>query len=199
MLTTVDRAYFLFLEIRDRDFNAFYDDVVLAISGQRPTKPPHLTVRGPYRAPLSESDIAKHSAGMRNAVLEVKGLGRFSNPGQEVLYLSVDSPHLRDVWWKPDYPIERFGFHPHLSLYRGPDTALVDRLMSFRLLRELRFLCAEFALVPFVKRRNPQRELEFPELDRSRDHLRYIAAERLSPGFFEELKLIVAGEYPRER
>lgn len=192
MPTAVGREHFLFLEIRDRDFNAFYYDVVRAISGRPPLKPAHLTVRGPYRSPLSASEVAKWSGAMKHAVLEIRGLGRFSNPGEEVVFLSVDSPHLRDIWWKPDYPIEEYGFNPHLSLYRGPDRRLADRLVGFSLLHELRFLCAEFALVPFVKKHTAQQEMLF-ELDRAPDHSRFIAAERMSPGFFEELQGVVEG------
>ena len=181
------RQHFLFLEIRDRDFNAFYDDAVTAITGKPPLKPPHLTVRGPYKKPISPDGLERYREAMKFAVLEIAGLGHFANPDGEVVYLSVESPHLRELWWKPDFPIGEYGFNPHISLYRGADRELAERLMAFAPLQRVRFLCAEFDLVPFVKKRDHQKTLELRSLERAPDHQRFERSRAITPGFFERL------------
>jgi hypothetical protein len=51
------------------------------------------------------------------------------------------------VWWKPDYPIERFGFEPHISVYRGGDAAFADAIAEFLERQRITLNCAEYRLV----------------------------------------------------
>jgi len=83
-------------------------------------------------------------------VLEIGQVGRFSNPGEETVLSRIDSPNLRKIWWKPDFSIEKFGFNPHISLYRGPDAHFADRIAAFLEQEEITLLCAEYRLVPHV-------------------------------------------------
>ena len=133
---------------------------------------------------------------MKFAVLEIGGLGHFSNPGEQVVYLTVDSPQLRRIWWKPDYPIGEFGFNPHISLYRGPDRALANRLLCFQPLAALKLLCAEFELVPSVKSASAQRELGWADYDRAPNHERLMASAGMPADFFHRLREIVDGRNP---
>jgi len=185
--------HFLFLEIEDPDFNAFYDDLSWILTGTRPIKPPHLTVRGPYKNPIPRDEVERYRQHMQYAVLKIAGLGTFSNPDEEVVFLSVDSPQLREIWWKPDYPIGSSGFNPHISIYRGPDSALAYKLAHFQPLHAVSYLCAEYALVPVVKDRNSPRELPVRTFRRAREHLRLQSSKLIPSDFFAQLEALVNG------
>jgi hypothetical protein len=148
-------THFLFLEILDPEINALFNSITEITSGEKPTKPVHLTVRGPYNGPLSSKTIELCREEMRYDVLKIANVGRFSNPGEEVVYFQVDSPHLRNIWYKPTYKISEYGFHPHLSVYRGRDGHWADLLAKFIEGEGIELLCAEFQLTPYVTKQIP--------------------------------------------
>lgn len=134
---------FLLLEITDPEVNALLWRMRELVSGRRSRSAVHLTVRGPYSA-LPEGDILDRARKqMTGDVLRIYGAGRFSNPEGEVVFVRVDSPHLRDVWWKPTFG----GFSPHISIYRGSDRRLADVVEQFLKEAKLEVLCAEYRLV----------------------------------------------------
>lgn len=112
---------FAFLEITDPDLNLLFAGISQAIYGRRPDRAPHLTSRGPYRGPVPRATLERAQKAMTGEVLVIGGGGRFSNPNEHVVFVSVESRALRRIWWKPDYSIRQYGFNPHISLYRGPD------------------------------------------------------------------------------
>lgn len=92
----------------------------------------------------------------------------FSNPNEFVVYLQVNSPRLRKVWWKPEYSIREYGFNPHLSLYRGPDANLARILEQFLKHEELEILTSEFRIVRQVSKQVPIDDLprtKWPEVE----------------------------------
>ena len=89
---------------------------------------------------------------MVNDVLVIGGVGRFSNPNEHVVFLSVSSPALRRIWWKRDYSIKKYGFTPHISLYRGDDEALATALERFFHWEKPQIYCAEFRIVSTVSK-----------------------------------------------
>lgn len=175
---------FLFLEITDPDVNAFFGDLLLEINNVIPDEPVHLTIRGPYRDRISHTEIMDCREHLKHDVLRISGVGRFSNPGEEVVYFGVDSSNLRRVWWKPDYPITRFGFNPHLSVYRGSDRQLAAELAAFLESQDIELLCSEFEVVPVMGR---QMNLLSADIRRSSTHSRFMDSNRLSPRFFADL------------
>jgi hypothetical protein len=138
---------FLLLEIADPEVNAFLWFVRYTLTGRRPEGPIHLTLRGPYEGEGPAEAIETARDALKRDVLRIAGVGRFSNPGEEVVFLRVDSPHLRDVWWKPSFPIKRFGFEPHISIYRGHDKEFADRIAGFFTDHHIELLCAEHRVV----------------------------------------------------
>jgi hypothetical protein len=138
---------FLYLELLDPDVDAVLGDIVEIVSGRRPTAPFHLTLRGPYAGQVPKSVVARCVAALSHDVLRIGGAGRFSNPSEEVTYLRVDSAGLREVWWKPEYPVGAFGFEPHLSIYRGRNADLADALAGVLGRAEIDLLCAETRVV----------------------------------------------------
>lgn len=146
---------FILLEIADPSVAAFLWSVREALSGERLAGGPiHVTLRGPYEGAPPNRAIENVRRQLRHDVLEVAGVGRFSNADDprrgEVVYFRVNSPHLRKAWWKPSFPIGIHGFEPHISVYRGSDALLAERAAV--LLDEARIClrCAEHRVVVHV-------------------------------------------------
>lgn len=150
---------FVFLEITDRNLNFLFAAIAHSVYGKSSAQPTHLTIRGPYAGKVPKGVVQHCREVMALDVLRIADVGRFSNDGEEVVFLRVDSPNLRNVWWKPDYPISRFGFNPHLSIYRGKDGALATALERFFLHERVELLCAEFRIVSAVTK---QQEMLVP-------------------------------------
>lgn len=148
-------AHFLFLEILDPEINALISAITEIISGEKPEKTAHLTVRGPYESPVPKKTLETCETAIKYDVLKISNIGRFTNPDEEVVYFQVESPHLRDIWYKPTFQISEFGFNPHLSLYRGKDPQLAELITSFLTGEKIELLCAEFRLVPYVTKQIP--------------------------------------------
>src|SRR5687768_9348826 len=125
--------HFVLLEIADPTVNAFLWSVRRILGRPRRKEPPvHITIRGPYETGDAKQAVLDQSRRiLEGDVLQIAGVGTFSNPGEHVVYFKVNSAHLRDVWWKPSFPIEKYGFEPHISIYRGPDGNLADVVTRF--------------------------------------------------------------------
>ena len=151
---------FLFLEITQSPIRSLLWRIQGMLAGKEPRKPVHLTLRGPYEREIGEETIRKHRDALRSDVLRIGGVGRFSNPREQVVFLHVASPNLRAVWWKPTYPIRDHGFTPHISLYRGDDAVFADQVADFLEHEQLELLCTDYVLkvyqrhgLPFVAER----------------------------------------------
>ena len=138
---------FLLLELLDPQVTAFLWAIRRTLSGTTDKGPIHVTLRGPYEGEPPKQVMERAEAALRPDVLKIAGVGRFRNHDEEVVFLAVHSSGLRSVWWKPSYPIERFGFTPHISLYRGPDSNLADAIADFLSLEKIELNCAEYRLV----------------------------------------------------
>jgi hypothetical protein len=141
-------ANFLLLEIADPAVNAFLWRMRETLSGKGKRSPVHVTLRGPYDGTTPRDAMDKARRTLQGDVLRIHGVGRFSNPDGEVVFLHVDSPHLREVWWKPSYP----GFQPHISIYRGSDKGLADAVELFLAEENLQINCAEYRLIWHVSK-----------------------------------------------
>ena len=142
--------FFIFLEITDPEINALIWAMTEIITGQAPRQPFHMTVRGPYDEPICMFTLKWCQDVMRYDVPKIGQVGRFRNPGEETVYLHVNSPNLRKIWWKREFSIGKFGFNPHISLYRGPDAQFADRIAAFLENEKITLLCAEYRFVPHV-------------------------------------------------
>lgn len=140
-------SHFILLEILDPAVNAFLWRIRTILGGRKANAPIHLTLRGPYAGERPTAALQSARAALRHDVLKIAGVGRFSNTNDEVVFFRVDSPHLRSVWYKPTFPIERYGFEPHISVYRGQDAALADAVSMFLQEERIELLCAEHQLV----------------------------------------------------
>jgi 2'-5' RNA ligase len=110
----------LVLEIDDPRIRDLLDEVRARVHAGKVPKSPHVTIRGPYSNDISAKVVHNAESKLKDdGGIRVVGVSRFSNAKEDVVYLSLDGEKLREVWWKPDFPIQRFGFNPHVTVYRG--------------------------------------------------------------------------------
>lgn len=93
-----------------------------------PSKP-HITIRGPYKE-ISKSviDRASEIAKGDNFKIILNGTGCFKVSDLFYVYIAVKSDFIRPVWKKPDYPISKGFYNPHLTIYRGADMATANMI-----------------------------------------------------------------------
>ncbi len=178
---------FVFLEITDREINYLFATIAEIIFGTRPREPVHLTIRGPYGHGVPPGVVSRCRELLRYDVLRIAEVGRFHNQAEEVVFLRVDAPNLRRVWYKPDYPLNQYGFVPHISIYRGPDHRLADLLEGFLVREQLILSCAEFRVVTRVSR---QKQLF---LDETEGTLYSFRNGQWKGDFLDRLRALVAG------
>ena len=135
---------FVFLEITQPEIRSLLRRIQWILSGSEPRHPVHVTLRGPYVRKVASETMEKSRETLSRDTLRIGGVGRFRKP-EEVVFFRVDSPNLRKVWWKRDYP-KKNGYEPHISLYRGRDAMFADQVADFLAREELEFSCAEYKL-----------------------------------------------------
>lgn len=121
---------------------------------------PHLTIQGPYEEKVDLSKIVSIKKKISNDIFFVGNPGKFKTAKGCALFFRVSSDNLRRVWDKPDFPIDKFGFNPHITIYEGPDEARVDAALAFLKRYRLELLCREFDVVQYVPRQSDM----FPNL-----------------------------------
>ena len=180
--------YFIFLEVLDPEINGFFRAIHKIVSHKDMNRAAHLTIRGPYKQMPEVKTLEKCRGALRNAVLRIGEIGRFSNPGEETVYFRVDSPNLREVWYKPDYAIKHYGFNPHFSIYRGRDANYADLLADFIRSENIELLCTEFRVVPYL---SAQAELLPTHFPISSDFPKLLNSGRVRTDFVEQLHSLV--------
>ena len=135
---------FVFLEITQPEIRSLLWRMQCILCGTEPRHPVHVTLRGPYAGNIAQERLERVRQVLCNDTLRIGGVGRFRKP-EEVVFLRVDSPNLRKVCWKRDYP-KKDGHEPHISLYRGSDAAFADRVADFLAREALEFSCTGYKL-----------------------------------------------------
>jgi hypothetical protein len=116
----------------------------------RVSEMPHLTIQGPFdeKVPLKKITILKRR--MKNDVLFIGNPGLFETDRGVALFLRIASDNLARVWFKPDYPIEKYGFNPHITIYEGKDITKASKALEFLKKNRVELLCREFDIVQYV-------------------------------------------------
>jgi 2'-5' RNA ligase len=141
---------FVFLEITDPEISALIYGIRAVAMHSPPKSAPHVTIRGPYNRPLPREQLLRYGRLLSSHPVVLEGIGAFRSGDRETVYLKVQHPHLRQIWWKPDYPIKEFGFNPHVTLYEGNDADRAQRLQAFLRREDLKLLTSDFAVSPYV-------------------------------------------------
>lgn len=130
------------------------DFLAEALNGKRWVHPPHLTIQGPFSDRPTGGQIEGISAKLKNDTFLIANPGLFRTRKGVALYLRVQSDNLHRVWNKPDFPIEKFGFNPHITLYDGPDVEKTQRAFDFLKSgrHRIELICREFSVAPYTSK-----------------------------------------------
>jgi 2'-5' RNA ligase len=141
---------FVFLEIRDPEINALFGWLRESAMGAPSRHNVHITIRGPYSAEVPESQLKRIQEALNADPIVFDGVGMFSAGTRYVVYVKVQHPKLRQVWWKPDFPVEVYGFNPHITLYEGGDKHRAEAVLHFLQHETLRVLTWDFEVTARV-------------------------------------------------
>lgn len=125
-------------------------DAIRLFARPQTKHPAHITVRGPYP---DYQDPRDWSVKVKGQPIDVGGVGTFFGPEQNTVFLRVDSPAVRAVWHKPDYPDE---YNPHLTIYDGPSQPFAEALRDLLTGKEPRFTFLATGLEPMVLGNGPR-------------------------------------------
>ena len=141
---------FVFLEISDPEISALIHGIRTIATSSPPKSAPHITIRGPYSRPVSRKEILRYERILSSHPIVLEGIGAFQSGDRATVYMKVQHPNLRQIWWKPDYPIKQYGFNPHLTLYEGHDADRALRIETFLRREDIKMLTSEFSVSPYV-------------------------------------------------
>ncbi|MDM0122633.1 2'-5' RNA ligase family protein [Variovorax arabinosiphilus] len=135
----------IFLEIKDIQAVDLLTRVRSALLQRTSRSPIHITIRGPYKVPPPDQKLGDIWEIIEGEGVLLHGIGIFEFPDKHVVFLKSHSRAIRKIWWKRDYPIIRFGFNPHITLFEGSpsDAAAVARFLQRE---QIELFCREFSL-----------------------------------------------------
>lgn len=148
-------SIFLFLEIEDPPAVEVLSKLRSVFKGGPSKSPIHVTVRGPYKHEPNEQIIEKFWSEIEGEGVLLNGIRHFNFADKMYVYIQTHSPAIRKIWWKGDYPIFKYGFNPHITLYEGP-TPKAKQIEQFLKKEKLEFYCHNLSLRLF---KSGQREL----------------------------------------
>lgn len=143
---------FVFLEITDSEINEYFSAIRSTLYRRADRNRSHLTVRGPYYKEILEKNIQRWESKIESDTLFLGSIDQFNNKKEFVVYIRVESDNLRKIWRKPDYPVEKYGFNPHITLYRGRNDNYARAIADLLKERRLEFICSEFHLTTYVSK-----------------------------------------------
>jgi 2'-5' RNA ligase len=141
---------FVFLEITDPEIAALVHGIRTAADGTSPSSAPHVTIRGPYSRSVTASELRRYERILSTTPVVLQGFGVFEMSDKVVVYIKIQHEKLRQIWWKPDFPIAKYGFNPHVTLYEGSDRERAERLLAFLQREGIKLLTWNFAVTPHV-------------------------------------------------
>lgn len=144
------RKHFLFIVFNDPIVVGALQFLSAALNGGRVGSKPHLTIQGPFEEKVELNRIRSIKRRLRGDIMFIGNPGAFETKSGRALYLSVTSANLRRVWCKPDFPIEKYGFNPHITLYEGSNSHMVDAALNFLKNNRLELLCRDFDVAQYV-------------------------------------------------
>lgn len=157
---------FLFLEFLDPEINALLSGLRKEFIGKTSHNNIHITVRGPYKNKLANTQIDKYWNKIKNDDILISNIGIFDNNGFQIVYLKVKSDHLKSIWWKPDYQVSKHGFNPHITVYQGNNKELAKKIKKFLDGENIHLFCSNFNLTPYVSKQEslfePDKNIEEP-------------------------------------
>lgn len=109
--------YFVFLEFKDPKVREFLSSLRSSLMGRPVRKPVHVTIRGPYDTYPEPDTLSTLRENLQGYGVIIGGAGTFETRSGYVVYLRVLSPMFQEIWWKPDFSIEKHGINPHITIF----------------------------------------------------------------------------------
>jgi hypothetical protein len=153
------KSNFLFIVFRDPTAVGMLDFFYQALGGVGHLSP-HITIQGPFPGRVTRKQISEAEKSLRGDTMLIANPGYFENNGRVVFFYRVSSEHLKRTWNKPDYPIQSYGFNPHVTVYEGTELERVKRAIQFLKREPIEFLCRDFDVVPYVSKQTELFPLE---------------------------------------
>ncbi|MDY6994314.1 MAG: hypothetical protein SVR94_17150 [Pseudomonadota bacterium] len=97
-------------------------DAIVFLSNPSEKESAHITFAGPY---YSDESTKLESRILEYTDISILGAGNFFSNNQNTVFLKCDSPLLKRVWHKPDFP-----YNPHITLYDGKNRNLAEKLFN---------------------------------------------------------------------
>jgi len=104
--------------------------------------PAHITVRGPYNRKI---DIRRINSRIGFDSVLIDRVGNFFESNQNTVFFSCNSPSLKSVWNKPDYP-----YNPHITVYDGTSKDFATRVYEVLKAHEYSVCARVGGLVPLL-------------------------------------------------
>ena len=144
--------YFVILELLDPDIKALLLGLRHVFDCSERAPDVHITLRGPYYSRIPKATICKFEKIICQDPITIQGIDVFRNGTENIVYIGVHSNSLKQVWWKPDFPLKDFGFHPHISLHKTPDPAFAKTISDFLGEEDIKLTCKDFRLTTYMSK-----------------------------------------------
>lgn len=105
----------------------------------------HITIRGPYEELPDAKQVSHFWDIIRTEGILLNGVSHFDFQDRRIVYLRASGKGIRKMWWKPDFPIQQYGFNPHITLYEGTESRAVA-VERFLRRERLEFVCTDLSL-----------------------------------------------------
>lgn len=136
--------YFVFIEFTDPKLREFLSELRSSLIGQPVAKPVHVTIRGPYDTYPEPDTLSALRENLQGYGVFIGGAGTFETNSGYVVYLRVKSPMFPEIWWKPDFSIEKYGINPHITVFETEEKSIA--LQVERFLRAERIEISTFSI-----------------------------------------------------
>lgn len=115
----------LVLDINNDEINSLLEELRKDYPNSIPNSP-HITIRGP-KDKFNRAIIEKAEKIIQDISIKINDLDIIEYKDLYFCIFKVNAPALKRVWDKPDFPKKKFGFNPHITLYKG-DKAVAEKI-----------------------------------------------------------------------
>ena len=140
---------FILIQLEEIRILSFIVRVQNILNGQPSVLPPHITVKGPYTSKISVKTLESTKNKIKSPII-IKGADFFDNPNELVLYFKTKIEDIEKIWYKPSYPISKYGLNPHITLYKGKNRDLINQVIDYFDEINLCLLCNEFSVLRYL-------------------------------------------------
>ncbi len=147
--------WFIFLEITDPDVNMLLSSLRHIFTDEDMHHNIHITLKGPLKGKINRHQIESVSKNFCDETILLAGTGIFKTETDSVVYIRARNDKLWKVWLKPDYPRKKYGFNPHVTLYKGRDGLLANKIYEFLNRERIELLCRSFKITPYLSKQTP--------------------------------------------